>query len=198
MEQFGEEREIGKTPRKEKHSLASKNGYESMNRRPWIKILEEFYATVLTKDGEDYKLDGFHVMVTAVDRYLTEKEYKRSIILEEVVKVWNEFLTKKLDIFACILLLVIDYQKFHPPYRLIRLTFEKFMRADLNQIALKIMSLPLKISLIQLIPGSVRFCEFRKAAFHDTTLYVSLHVRRRQISFFNQCGPTSVCFCGKF
>ena len=58
-----------------------------MNRRPWIKILEEFYATVLTKDGEDYKLDGFHVMVTAVDRYLTEKEYKRSIILEEVVKV---------------------------------------------------------------------------------------------------------------
>ena len=58
-----------------------------MNRRPWIKILEEFQATVLTKDGEDYKLDGFHVMVTAVDRYLTEKEYKRSIILEEVVKV---------------------------------------------------------------------------------------------------------------
>ena len=87
MEQFGEEREIGKTPKKEKHSLASKNGYESMNRRPWIKILEEFYATVLTKDREDYKLDGFHVMVTAVDRYLTEKEYKRSIILEEVVKV---------------------------------------------------------------------------------------------------------------
>ena len=87
MEQFGEEREIGKTPKKEKQSLASKNGYESMNRRPWIKILEEFYATVLTKDGEDYKLDGFHVMVTAVDRYLTEKGYKRSIILEEVVKV---------------------------------------------------------------------------------------------------------------
>ena len=72
------------------------------------------------------------------------------------------------------------------------------MRADLNQIALKIMSLPLKISLIQLIPGSVRFCEFRKAAFHDTTLYVSLHVRKRQICFFGQCGPTSVCFFGKF
>ena len=67
MEQFGEEREIGKTPKKEKHSLASKNGYESMNRRPWIKILEEFYATVLTKDGEDYKLDGFHEMVTTVE-----------------------------------------------------------------------------------------------------------------------------------
>ena len=38
-----------------------------MNRRPWIKILEEFYATVLTKDGEDYKLDGFHEMVTTVE-----------------------------------------------------------------------------------------------------------------------------------
>ena len=64
------------------------------------------------------------------------------------------------------------------------------MRADLSQIALKIMSLPIQISLIQLIPGSVRFCEFRKAAFHDTTLYVSLHVRKRQICFFDQCGPT--------
>ena len=87
MEQFGEEREIGKTWKKEKQSLASKNGYESMNRRPWIKILEEFYATVLTKDREDYKLDGFHEMVTTVEWYLTEKEYKRSIILEEVVEV---------------------------------------------------------------------------------------------------------------
>ena len=87
MEQFGEEREIGKTRKKEKQSLASKNGYESMNRRPWIKILEEFYATVLTKDREDYKLDGFHEMVTTVEWYLTEKEYKRPIILEEVVEV---------------------------------------------------------------------------------------------------------------
>ena len=35
------------------------------------------------------------------------------------------------------------------------------------------MSLPIKILLIQLIPSSVRFSEFRKAVFHDTTLYVS-------------------------
>ena len=67
MEQFGEEREIGKTRKKEKQSLASKNGYESMSRRPWIKILEEFYATVLTKDREDYKLESFHEMVTTVE-----------------------------------------------------------------------------------------------------------------------------------
>ena len=77
-----------------------------------------------------------------------------------------------------IIIFLIDY-KFHSPYRLIWLTFEKFMRADLSQITLKIMSLPIQISLIQLIPGSVRFCEFRKAAFHDTTLYVSLLVRKR-------------------
>ena len=28
------------------------------------------------KDREDYKLDSFHMMVTAVDRDLTEKECK--------------------------------------------------------------------------------------------------------------------------
>ena len=178
-----------------------------MNRRPWIKILEEFYATVLTKDGEDYKLDGFHVMVTAVDlqpipnreRIQTLNYSRRGYkslkrILDEKAR---HFCVYIITSNRMIIIFLIDY-KFHPPYRLIRLTFEKFMRADLSQIALKIMSLPIQISLIQLIPGSVRFCEFRKAAFHDTTLYVSLHVRRRQISFFDQCGPTSVCFCGKF
>ena len=38
------------------------------------KILEEFYATVRKKDGEDYEPDSLRVMVTAIDRYLTEKE----------------------------------------------------------------------------------------------------------------------------
>ena len=60
MEQFGEEREIGKTRKKEKQSLASKNGYESMSRRPWIKILEEFYATqFLQKTGKTTSLMAF-------------------------------------------------------------------------------------------------------------------------------------------
>ena len=31
---------------------------------------------VRTKDGEDYKLDSFHIMVIAVDRDQTEKECK--------------------------------------------------------------------------------------------------------------------------
>ena len=38
------------------------------------KILKEFYVTVCMKDGEDYEHDSFHVMVTAVNEYLTEKE----------------------------------------------------------------------------------------------------------------------------
>ena len=169
----------------EKRTSGWLKAYSEKSFRPWIKILEEFYATVLTKDGADYKLDGFYVMVTAVDWYLIEKEYKRLIILEEVVKIWNEFLTKKLDIFACILLLVIawlsHFNRLQFSLALIRLTFEKFRRAYLSQIALIIMLLPIKILLIQLIPSSVGFSEFRKAVFHDTTLYVSLHVCKRHI-----------------
>ena len=38
-----------------------------------------FNATVHTKDGEDYERDSFHLMFTAVDWYLTEKEYRRLI-----------------------------------------------------------------------------------------------------------------------
>ena len=52
---------------------------------------DEFLATVRTKDGEDYELDSFRVMVTTVDRCLTEKEYKRSIILEGGFKSWNSW-----------------------------------------------------------------------------------------------------------
>lgn len=36
--------------------------------------IKKFYATICRKDGEDYKCDSFHIMVTAVDGYLTEKE----------------------------------------------------------------------------------------------------------------------------
>ena len=38
------------------------------------KIIEEFYATVPTKDGDDYERDSFHMIVTAVVRYLTERK----------------------------------------------------------------------------------------------------------------------------
>ena len=44
------------------------------------KILENFYATVRKKNGEDYEPDSLRAMVTAVDRYLADKGYKYSII----------------------------------------------------------------------------------------------------------------------
>ena len=90
-----------KHPIKEKQlakSVASKKQvwkYEALN-----KILEEYYgglyATVRTKDGGQITVrDSFRIIVTAVDWYLTEKEYKRSVILERGFEVWSKFLTKK-------------------------------------------------------------------------------------------------------
>ena len=59
---------------------------------------DEFLAKVRTKDGEDYELDSFRVMVTTVDRCLTEKEYKRSIILEGGFKSWKQILEEKFQL----------------------------------------------------------------------------------------------------
>ena len=63
-------------------SWASQKGYdESIEKcEPEAKILEQFYATVRKKDGDDYEPDGLRVMVTAIDRYLADKEYKHSFI----------------------------------------------------------------------------------------------------------------------
>ena len=62
-------------------------------------FFDEFLATVLTKDGDDHELDSFRVMVTTVDRCLTEKEYKRSIILEGGFKSLKQILEKKFQLF---------------------------------------------------------------------------------------------------
>ena len=40
------------------------------------KILEDFYATVRKKNGEDHEPDSLSVMVTVIDRYLAYKGYK--------------------------------------------------------------------------------------------------------------------------
>ena len=63
-------------------SWASQKGYdESIEKHePEAKILEQFYATGRKKDGDDYEPDGLRVMVTAIGRYLADKEYKHSII----------------------------------------------------------------------------------------------------------------------
>ena len=59
-------------------SWAAQKGYddniEKYEPEALNKILEEFYATVRKKDGEDYEPDSLRVMVTTIDRYLTEKE----------------------------------------------------------------------------------------------------------------------------
>ena len=52
-------------------------GYEPVAQN---KILEDFYATVRKKNGEDDEPDSLRVMVTAMDRYLADKGYKYSII----------------------------------------------------------------------------------------------------------------------
>ena len=44
------------------------------------KILEDFYATVRKKNGEDYEPDSLRAMVTAMDRYLADKGYKYSVV----------------------------------------------------------------------------------------------------------------------
>ena len=78
-------------------SWASQKGYdESIEKyEPEAKILEQFYATVRKKDGDDYEPDGLRVMVTAIDRYLADKEYKRSIIRDREFKSSKQVLEGK-------------------------------------------------------------------------------------------------------
>ena len=70
------------------HNKGTTTGYQSrFQERIWKyklealnKIIDEFYATFCTKDRGDYESDNFRVVVTAVDRYITEMRYKHSII----------------------------------------------------------------------------------------------------------------------
>ena len=80
-------------------SWAAQKGYddsiEKYEPEGLNKILEEFYATVRKKDEEDYEPDSLRVMVTAIDRYLTEKEYKHSIIRDKEFKSSKQVLEGK-------------------------------------------------------------------------------------------------------
>ena len=66
---------------------ASQNGcHESIEKyepEALNKILEEFYATVGEKYGQNNERDNLRVMVTATDQYVTEKEYKHSLRARE-------------------------------------------------------------------------------------------------------------------
>lgn len=80
-------------------SWAAQKGYDdSMEKyEPEVlnKILEQFYATVRKKDGDDYEPDSLRVMVIAIDRYLAEKEYKYSIIRDREFKSSKQVLEGK-------------------------------------------------------------------------------------------------------
>ena len=80
-------------------SWAPQKGYdESIEKyEPEAKLLEQFYATVRKKDGDDHESDGPRVMVTAIDRYLADKEYKHSIILDREFKSSKQVLEGKRD-----------------------------------------------------------------------------------------------------
>ena len=85
------------------HNKGTTTGYQSgLQERIWKykpealnKIIDEFYATFCTKDGGDCESDNFRVMVTAVDRYITEVRYKRSIILWRGLKSLKQIIEKK-------------------------------------------------------------------------------------------------------
>ena len=51
--------------------------------------LQQFYAEVRNKDGEDYEPDSLRVMIAALDRHLKEHGHKQSIISD------REFFTSK-------------------------------------------------------------------------------------------------------
>ena len=59
-------------------SWAAQMGYdesiEKYESEALNKIIQQFNATVRKKDGDDYEPDSLRVMVTTIDRFLTEKE----------------------------------------------------------------------------------------------------------------------------
>ena len=55
--------------------------------------LEEFYAIVRKRDGEDNERDIFRELIIAVDRYLIDKEYKNPIF-RNGLKARTKFLGK--------------------------------------------------------------------------------------------------------
>ena len=63
---------------------ASSRGYntamESYSPVDLNKKLEQFYAEIRKKDGEEYEPDSLKVMHASLDRYLKEKKYPESIL----------------------------------------------------------------------------------------------------------------------
>ena len=75
-------------------------GVEKYESEALNKLLEEFYAIVRKKDGEDNERDIFRVLIIAVDRYLTDKEHKNPIVRDSEFKSSNQILGKNVDYFS--------------------------------------------------------------------------------------------------
>jgi hypothetical protein len=59
------------------------------------RTLQQFYAEVRNKDGQDYEPDSLRVMIAAIDRYLKEHGYKHSIIRDREFCTSNQVLEGK-------------------------------------------------------------------------------------------------------
>ena len=66
-----------------------------MNQRPQ----KSYWGVLRNSSFASFERDGFRVMVTAVDRYLTEKEYKRPIIRDRELESLKQVLEGKACLF---------------------------------------------------------------------------------------------------
>ena len=64
------------------------------------RALQQFYAEVRNKDGEDYEPDSLRVMIAALDRHLKEHGYKQSIIRDREFSLQSKCSKGKPDDFA--------------------------------------------------------------------------------------------------
>ena len=59
------------------------------------KVLEQFYAEVKNKNGEDYEPDSLRVMIAALDRHLKDKHYLLSIVKDREFHSFKQVLEVK-------------------------------------------------------------------------------------------------------
>ena len=63
------------------------------------KVLEQFYAEVKNKNGEDYEPDSLRVMIAALDRHLKDKHYLLSIVKDREFHSSKQVLEGKLNYY---------------------------------------------------------------------------------------------------
>ncbi|CAB4028064.1 Hypothetical predicted protein [Paramuricea clavata] len=64
------------------------------------KILEKFYGEVRNKDGGEYEPDSLRVMIAALDRYLKDCGYQKSIIPDREFCKSKKFSRERQSVYA--------------------------------------------------------------------------------------------------